>query len=209
MNSLQEYFKLMEERPHLFTDSPVYPIIKDKNRLEQYIQETKTPLGVVYKSDYNLLLVDLIENEDGSCFTYERIVPASNKKGTVIVPLYQGKYILLKQYRHPLRKTQICFPRGYGSPNLESEQNAKQELLEEIGASVKAIKCLGTLCADSGLIANYVDIYLCEIESFDKTIHTEGIQEIFLCTHEELKSMIQNNEIDDGFTLCAFSFLNR
>lgn len=204
---LDKYFMLMEQRPQLFVVSDVLPIVKDREVIEQFVADTGKTVGVIYQSKYNCWVVDLIEGPNRKLFTYERAVPSADGRGIVCIPRYKGQYILLKQYRHAIRSTQICFPRGFGENGVASFDNARKELYEEIGASVKWVKKIGEVAADSGLTSAIADVYLCEIDSYDGTACSEGIAEIFLCSHHTLKTMIAHGEINDSFTICAFAML--
>ena len=204
---LDRYFSLMEQRPQLFADSDIIPIVKDREIIEKYIDETGKNIGVIYQSQYNSWVVDLVCDKNNSLYTYERAIPSADGRGIVCIPVYKGQYILLKQYRHAIRRTQICFPRGYGEVGTSSYDNVLKEVYEEIGASVKTAKILGEVVADSGLSSAITDVYMCEIESYSIETRTEGITDIVLCSHEVLKNMISHGEITDSFTICAFALL--
>ena len=208
-NNLDAYFHLMEKYPKLFTPSDIYPIVTDKKVIEEFITTTNKPVGIVYQSNYHLLVVDLIQNVDGGYYTYERVLHTKTGKGVVCIPEYQNKYILLKQYRHPIREMQICFPRGFGENGLTAIQNSAKELYEEIGAQTESIELLGEITPDSGFVASFVDITLCEVTSFNQDSHEEGVKEILLCTYNEIEEMIKSGQITDSFTICAFSLMKK
>lgn len=67
-------------------------------------------------------------------------------------------------------------------------------------------KLLGQVISDSGLTNNLVNIYLVEIESYQKKdeIH-EGIQEILEVPVDKMDDWIYKSKIDDGFTLSAYA----
>lgn len=129
------YFKLMKERPELFKNTGIIKIVTDKKKIEEYEKETGKKIGIAYRSKYNTLLVDLIEGEKGY-YTYERVIPTSTGTGIVIVAEYEGKLVLLNQYRHALRKFQYAFVRGFGEDGIDAPDNVKKEIKEEINAEV-------------------------------------------------------------------------
>lgn len=206
-SNIDNYFLLMKNRPELFSASDIYPIVTDRKILEKYTLSTNKPLGVVYQSDYHIVVVDLIKDDDGGYYTYERTIPDKTGRGVVCVPEYKGKFILLKQYRHPIRDIQIGFPRGFGENGLTSTQNAEKELSEELEATVSNAEKIGEITPDSGFLGCTVDILRCKITSYNPDSHQEGILEILLYTYEELSQMIKDGRITDSFTICAFSML--
>ena len=48
------------------------------------------------------MVVDVVRAKNGSLFAYERLMNRVMRGAVVIVPYYNGKYILLRQYRHAL-----------------------------------------------------------------------------------------------------------
>lgn len=200
--------------------SDVYPIVDsdDKAVMQNIIRNeelTGNRYGILYASRFNELIVDPVEptvlqGENSKIFPYERIYPATGKPGVVMAVKYQGKYILLKQYRHALRQDQYSFPRGFSEKSDQSfEDAAVRELEEELNAVIKGEpQYLGNLVSDSGLTGNYTHVYLVEIASYTPVFHHEGIQEILEVTEEELAEMIQKQLINDGFTLGALALLH-
>lgn len=212
-DNLREYQTLWSSKKIKFLPPDKLPILEpSKENLKTYIDyeiNNNTKLGVVYKSDYNIHIVDLIEKKDDKneiikYHPYERILP--KEFGAVVaVAKCKGKFILLKQFRHSIRKDQYTFVRGFGEPNKTPEQNVIKELKEEIGAiDIQKPKFLGKIVADSGLYGNEVSVFTVEIDSFDFSFKKEGIKEILLCSSQELEAYISNKKINDGYTLSAY-----
>ncbi len=217
--ALQEYINLIKDRPDMFKEynniSIVKPDEKGIKSIINYENVNNKNIGVVYKSDYNMMVVDLIKNKDGRCSTYERLVPTVQKGAVVVIPVYKNKFIILNQFRHAIRENQLAFPRGYGDidkcgNNIEAESNAIKEIKEELGAEVIGRpQKLGCVIADSGISANKVMVYMVNIDKYEEKAGYEGIENILLKTEEELIESIKNGEITDGYTLSAYAlYLN-
>ncbi len=203
-DAINEYFELMRLRPDAFAPSSQIEIVTDREEIEKYIRDTGEAVGVVYRSPYNTLVVDLIRAGSGY-YRYERILPTSSGAGAVCVPVYQGKLVLIRQYRHAIRDYQLSFPRGFGEDGLTGVENAKKELSEEIGAATERAELLGRVAADSGLSGGIADVVLCEISSYKAKVDYEGICGACELTPDELEAKIAAREITDGFTLSAFA----
>lgn len=204
-SSWGEYVKLMEDRPESFINSDQIHIVKEEEVVRKFCKETGKKIGVVYKSDYNIFLVDLIRAENGNLYTFERLLPAVLRGAVVTLTIYNGKFLLLNQYRHALREYQYSFPRGFGTDGVDSEDNARKELKEETGGLVEDIVKLGTVVADSGLSGNKVAVYACIISGVSLQYHHEGIKDFIEVTQEELEQLVIDGKITDGFTLSAYS----
>lgn len=198
------YVQLMAERPALFRQSDELQIITDKQAADEFMKGSGKTIGVVYESPYSLMLVDLVVDKSGRKFAYERLVPV-NTGAIVSVPVYEGKFILLRQFRHALRSVQLAFPRGFGELGLSPEQNLRKEILEEIGADVLRIEHIGKITPDSGITSSIVDVYFCEVSTPALMKDHEGIQELSLMTPEEFEKKIHSGEVTDGFSLAAYS----
>lgn len=202
-----DYYALMQERPEEFRNTGNIDIITDIGQVEEFVKKTKKKIGVIYRSNYNIWVVDLVKDADGNCFTYERLLPAVARGAVVTIPRYEGKYVLLKQYRHALRDYQYAFPRGFGESGLVSEENAGKEIAEELGATVTERRFLGKIVADSGCSGSTADVYVCEITSPQIREGYEGIQNVYIMETSELKQWIADGLITDGFSLAAWTLL--
>lgn len=212
MTELERYIDLIKERPHEFKNSGSIYIEKNIDIIKNFEKSNNRKIGVLYESNYNLLVVDLVysidKDNNKKYFAYERIIPkAKNDSSVVIVPIYNNKIILLKQYRHALRDYQYSLPRGYGEDTVQVEGNVRKELSEEIGATTTDIEFLGKVVPDSGLSGNKVNIYKCKVLEYNENVKAEGIEEIKAISIDKIEQMILNGEINDGFTISAINFL--
>ena len=81
--------------------------------MERFQLVTGKRIGVVYESDYNILVVDLVYQIPGNYFTYERIIPKNHSGGVVILAFHNQNIIFLKQFRHATRDFEYSLIRGF------------------------------------------------------------------------------------------------
>ncbi|MFR6498192.1 MAG: NUDIX hydrolase [Coprococcus comes] len=196
-NEWKLYIELTNKRPDLFIQSEDLLIITDPDTVNEYVADSGQRLGVVYKSQWNTMLVDLVKNKNGDLFSYDRLIGTSTGVPVVTIPVYDGKFVLIKQYRHAIRSIQYAFPRGFGEDGLSAEENAVKELLEEVGATFAddaRIKVIGSVTADSGITSGKVFVVYCEIISYEEKIGYEGIQKTILLSERELGDWIKEGE---------------
>ncbi|MCD8342021.1 MAG: NUDIX hydrolase [Clostridiales bacterium] len=201
-SNLDRYFELMAARPEEFRNSGPLTIVTDREQICQFAERTGKPVGVVYESAFHLMVVDVVQNGEGACFTYERILSTNPKDAVVVIPRYQNQYVLLLQYRHALRDYQYAFPRGFGE-GLSALENAHKEVREELRCTASHFVYLGQVVADSGLSGTRVKVYQCEISKPNPQPGYEEIQKALVCTEQELHQKIGQGKINDGFTLSA------
>lgn len=205
MSPWEDYLQLMAERPEDFAGSDTLRIITDESEVRAFEKETGSVIGVIYHSPFRIFVVDLVEDADGRRFTYERLMNHVRDNAVVTVPVCQGKFVLLEQFRHSIRRNQYAFPRGFGEPGLSGADNARKELSEELGAQVEQVLHLGAVVADSGMCGTQVEAYVCQVTDVRLMRHYEEIEDMVLLTPEELREWIGQGKVDDGFTLAALS----
>lgn len=201
---LDRYFELLVERPEEFVGSEQGKIVKDRALMEELAQESGRPLGVVYESPFHIVVVDLLKTPDERFLFYERVLNTVQGPAVVIVPIYQGRFVLLHQYRHALQGMQYAFPRGFGEPGLSAEENARKELREELGCEAKSVTCLSKVVADSGLCGQEVQVCAVMVDAFETRKDYEGIVETVLLDAEQMHQWIKDVRINDSFTISAF-----
>ncbi len=196
---------------NLVLESDVYPIanvndpevIRELMRIEELYN---VKFGIPYKSKYNTFVVDPVAGSKNGYFTYDRVVPSSEKAGVVTVAMHDGKFVLLNQYRHSIREEQYSFPRGFSEKEGTLEDNAVRELSEEINAVItKKPDFLGMVSPDSGLTSTKAAVFLVEVDSFKTNEGHEGILNSVLLTPDEMSEWIKEGKIDDGFTLSSYA----
>lgn len=198
------YLRLMEERPRFFASSSLLPIETDPKKIADFTARTGQTIGVVYESRYQIMVVDLVRGAEG-LFAYERVLPAAQGDAVVAVPIWDGEFVLLEQFRHTLRRCQIAFPRGFGESELSAEENVRKEIQEELQSEVLAQHPLGRIAPDSGLTAGEACAILCSITEPKPIPHYEAIQRVICLTPMELERQIASGQISDGFTLSAYT----
>lgn len=201
----------MQERPDAFIQSPVLPIVTDKQRMITFMERTQKQLGVVYKSPFHLMVVDLIAGVNGGKdFAYERLLPTVEKGAVVCLVEYNNKIVLERVFRHAIRKEQLELPRGFGEQNISGPDNVIKECREELSATIDAnsIKFLGSVVADSGCLAGSADVYFCKAQNVIEKFGYEGIKSLEFISWDSISHFIANGGISDGFTLAALKLFD-
>jgi ADP-ribose pyrophosphatase len=219
MDARQRYLELTRLRPELFTNPPgaaFYILLRESeiNEAEAYMagrhQRNGTPeewatVGVVFQDQYLLLVRDAVRYSDGSLGTYIRMIdPDPRFLGVVILPVWQGKVLLIRHFRHATRTWHLEIPRGFGSAE-DAEESAKRELAEEIGAPEATFTRLGEMYPDSSAGNSRVALFHAAVTSYGRPETIEGISDVLPTPVAEFEQMISEYVLDDGYLLAAYA----
>jgi len=220
MSTLADYLSFAQAHPGLFVNPPQSDItvLLDEDEIhEAETQETRrleaqgmsaewAKVGMVYRDQYVLLLRDAVRFSDGSLGTCVRSVDEDeHAPGVVVLPLHQGKMLLIRHFRHEKRDWQLEIPQGFGIPGLSSEESIRLELKEEIDAAISRLVPLGQVHLDTSSGANRVDLFFAELDSYGEVELQEGITELLPISISEVERMIRENELDNLFLLVTYA----
>lgn len=162
-------------------------------------------VGVRYQDPYLMVLVDAVTFPDGGVGVHHRVVrPAGDTSGVAILPVLDGKIVLIRHFRHPLRRWCWEIPRGAIERGASAEDTVRVELAEEIEGRVAEVEPLGEMYGATGFMGLAVKLYLARLTAYGAPALGEGVAEVRLVGVEECEAMIRRSEIVDSFTLGAF-----
>ena len=131
---------------------------------------------------------------------------------TAIIPmLNESRVLLLKQYRHPLRKYIWEIPAGTIDPQESVINCAKRELIEETGYSANQWQKLGEITPVPGYSDERIHIYLAtELQTAEQDLDRDEIINIHEVDYSEALEMIKTGKIQDAKSIAGlYLALNR
>ena len=78
------------------------------------------------------------------------------------IPVWQGQFILVRQWRHSAERLTLEFPGGVRDADEDPAETARRELLEETGFRVGRLTKLGAVNPNPALFKNTFHVYLAE-----------------------------------------------
>ena len=161
---------------------------------------------VKYKGSFLQVIRDEVRTPDGviSCREYLRHPGAA-----AIIPMFDdGRVILEKQYRHPLRKTFLEIPAGKLDPRESPLICAKRELIEETGYEASKWKLLGRFNNAIGYSDEEITVFLArDLKKVGQHLDPGEVLELVEMPWTELVSKSLNGEIRDVKTIVAAMWL--
>ena len=124
----------------------------------------------------------------------------------VVVPFIdKNTLVMIRQYRHPLRKILLEFPAGHIENNEDAEKTATRELLEETGRA-REIQEVYTYNPSVNISKQHIlrgrNLVKGEYEHDRDSI--EDIRNVEIVSVEELKRMIITGKVENAGTLIAY-----
>lgn len=152
-------------------------------------------------------------NKEGSwIFTSRKESPQENKEvdAVVIVPFYDNRLVITREFRIPVNDYEYSFPAGLKNDNESIAECAKRELLEETGLNLTQIKLVSpVMYSSTGLSDESFVMVFCDCEG---KISTEGLEaseelSIHLLDIEQIKELYKNYTVKHSCKLWPVLFL--
>ena len=122
----------------------------------------------------------------------------------IIAVLPDGRLILERQFRYPLRRSFIELPAGKIDPGEAIEACARRELREEVGYEAARWTHLGTLHPCIGYSDERIEVFLAEDLTHVGHQWDEGeFLEVLSLSPAELDAAVASGDVTDGKTLSA------
>lgn len=159
----------------------------------------------VYEGKVFEVLKDEIELFDGEKTLIRGRDVVVHPGGVVIVAQKaDGKILLVKQYRYPIKIVEYELPAGRLEKGEDPLLAAKRELLEETGYSAQNWESLGFIYTTPGICTEKLYLFKANHLTFIEQQPDEGeIIDYFEIEHSDVNQMIKKGEINDAKTLCG------
>jgi 8-oxo-dGTP pyrophosphatase MutT (NUDIX family) len=127
----------------------------------------------------------------------------------LIVPVADGGFHLVTQYRYPTRERSLEFPQGTSEDEaLTAAELAQAELIEETGLRASRIVPLGTISPAPGTTSQRCNVFVASDLQPD-TSRQRDAEEIDLqstwLSEQDLVDRIRAGQVTDGATIAAYT----
>ncbi|REE97034.1 NUDIX hydrolase [Thermomonospora umbrina] len=197
-DEVRAYETLRAERPDLFKNPPdaATEILPD-------YPPDQGPFGVRYRDPYVTVVRDPVRFHDGRLGGHFRLLHTAGQAGAAILPVHDGRVILISHFRHATRRWHWEIPRGFSHPGEAPEETAHRELTEELGTTATHLEPLGRVHVDTGLCANSTHLFWAALDTPPALTGNEGIERYAALTPTDLTALQSHGDLTDSFTLAA------
>ena len=165
---------------------------------------------LVFENSVFLVHADHIRNGKDEVPRYLTVDPKGRDvnlvTGVAVLPILDGRFGLLRVYRHALRRWLWEVPRGFVDPGEAAPFAAIRELREETGyrVAIENLVRLGSVAPEPGVIAGRVLLFSAPVTAAARepiAVSEMGHGALAFFTKQEILTRVSEGEIEDGCTL--------
>lgn len=177
-----------------------------KDLLYAHLTETAVSSQDIFTGDFLHARRDTVRLPDGSRSTREYIIHPGAVM--IVAQLDDGRFVMERQYRHPVQAVMIEFPAGKLDAGEASLACAQRELLEETGYSARQWARAGVLHPVISYSTEFIDIWFARDLALGERKLDEGeFLDVFTATTTELLAWCCNGQVTDAKTLTGVLWL--
>lgn len=180
----------------------------NETQQDRHLREETVTSETVYKGHFIELKRDMVRLPDGHETPREYVVHPGAVM--VVAMLSDGKLVLERQYRYPVRQTMIEFPAGKLDAGEGGLACAQRELLEETGYKARRWAKAGIMHPVIGYATEIIEIWFAEDLTLGERHLDEGeFLDVFTTTMDELENWMRDGLLTDVKTIVGMMWLSK
>lgn len=175
---------------------------------DAHLVEHEVSSAQVYKGHFLIVKRDVIRLPDGSAAAREYIV---HPGAVMVVPLLDdGRLLMERQYRYPMRRVMLEFPAGKLDAGESPLACGQRELLEETGYTAREWALAGAMHNAIAYSDEVIHICFARGLTAGKQRLDEGeFLDLVHCRVDELDALVASGSVTDAKTLVGLQWLQR
>lgn len=182
-------------------DQPIAPA-------DAHLHEATLTSELVYKGHFLELRRDVVRLPTGREAPREYVIHPGAVM--IVATLPDGRLVMERQYRYPVRQTMIEFPAGKLDAGEGGLACAQRELLEETGYSARRWAQAGVMHPVIGYATEIIQIWFADELTLGERHLDEGeFLDVFSASQDELEQWMQQGLLTDAKTIVGMMWLQR
>ncbi|HYR26046.1 MAG TPA: NUDIX hydrolase, partial [Aquabacterium sp.] len=161
--------------------------------LDAHLREELVSSETVYSGKFLQMRRDMVRLPDGRSASREYVV---HPGAVMVVPILpDGRLVMERQYRYPVRRTMIEFPAGKLDPGEGGLACAQRELLEETGYRARRWAKAGVMHPVIGYATEFIEVWFADDLSLGERQLDEGeFLDVFTASQQELEDWMRDGQ---------------
>lgn len=162
----------------------------------------------VYEGSFIRVQRDEVRLPDGKQATREYVLHPGAVMIVAVLP--DGRLVLERQYRHPVKRVMIEFPAGKLDPGEGGLRCAQRELLEETGYAAARWARAGVMHPVIGYADEFIEIWFAEgLKAGERHLDEGEFLDVFAASQLELEDWVRDGELTDVKTIVGMMWLQK
>lgn len=149
---------------------------------------------------------DTVRLPDGKPTTREYVI---HPGAVMVIPMLDdGRLVLERQYRYPVRQVMIEFPAGKLDPGEPTQACAQRELFEETGYTARQWARAGVMHPVISYSTEFIEIWFARgLVAGERRLDAGEFLEVYTATADELLADCRDGRVTDAKTLAGTLWL--
>lgn len=175
---------------------------------DKHLIETTVSSQTVYRGHFLELRRDEVALPDGAVAAREYVIHPGAVMIVAVLP--DGRLVMERQYRYPVRQTMIEFPAGKLDAGEGGLACAQRELWEETGYKARRWAKAGVMHPVIGYATEVIEIWFAQdLTLGERHLDAGEFLDVFAASQEELESWMQDGQLTDAKTIVGMMWLQR
>lgn len=162
----------------------------------------------VYEGSFIRVQRDEVRLPDGKQAVREYVLHPGAVMIVAVLP--DGRLVLERQYRHPVKRVMIEFPAGKLDLGEGGLRCAQRELLEETGYTATRWARAGVMHPVIGYADEFIEVWFAEgLEAGERHLDEGEFLDVFAATQQELEDWMRDGELTDVKTIVGMMWLQK
>lgn len=175
---------------------------------DKHLIETTVSSQTVYRGHFLELRRDEVALPDGAMAAREYVIHPGAVMIVAVLP--DGRLVMERQYRYPVRQTMIEFPAGKLDAGEGGLACAQRELWEETGYKARRWAKAGVMHPVIGYATEVIEIWFAQdLTLGERHLDAGEFLDVFAASQDELESWMQAGQLTDAKTIVGMMWLQR
>lgn len=175
---------------------------------DKHLIETTVSSQTVYRGHFLELRRDKVALPDGAMAAREYVIHPGAVMIVAVLP--DGRLVMERQYRYPVRQTMIEFPAGKLDAGEGGLACAQRELWEETGYKARRWAKAGVMHPVIGYATEVIEIWFAQdLTLGERHLDAGEFLDVFAASQDELESWMQAGQLTDAKTIVGMMWLQR